>query len=167
MFEESLYDLSTTSHPLPESSPPAQTPNGCPSIPSQAHFSGATHPGQSSAPAYAPTFGSLSTATTLASASGASSSANDACLDPVFLELCVNAGQYLKCLGEVDLSSIRTDGDFFSVVKENYIRLRSFRARFWLLKPSTVSYVRVSICYTNPLLRTLILRSSPWKIAVE
>lgn len=63
----------------------------------------------------------------------------------VFLELCVNAGKLLKSLGEIDISSINTDGDFFSTVKAHYLQLRSFRARFWLLKPVTVSYVRVSL----------------------
>ncbi|KAL2065847.1 hypothetical protein VTL71DRAFT_3517 [Oculimacula yallundae] len=63
----------------------------------------------------------------------------------IFLELCVNTGRLLKSLGEVDVSSISTDGDFFATVKEYYLRLRGFRARFWLLKPVTVSYVRFSV----------------------
>lgn len=61
-----------------------------------------------------------------------------------FFELCVNSGKYLKTLGEIDISSINTDGEFFSTVKAHYLRLRSFRSRFWLLKPVNVSYVRVS-----------------------
>lgn len=62
-----------------------------------------------------------------------------------FLELCVNSGKLLKTLGEIDVSSINTDGEFFGVVKSHYLRLRSFRARFWLLKPVNVSYVRVNL----------------------
>jgi hypothetical protein len=65
----------------------------------------------------------------------------------IFLELCVNAGKLLKSLGEIDVSSINTDGDFFSTVKAHYLRLRSFRAQFWLLKPVTVSYVRVRLSF--------------------
>ncbi|TVY32678.1 hypothetical protein LOCC1_G008328 [Lachnellula occidentalis] len=63
----------------------------------------------------------------------------------IFLELCVNTGKYLKSLGEIDVSSIDTDGDFFATVKAHYLQLRGFRARFWLLKPMTVSYVRFSV----------------------
>ncbi|KFZ13622.1 hypothetical protein V501_03613 [Pseudogymnoascus sp. VKM F-4519 (FW-2642)] len=62
-----------------------------------------------------------------------------------FLELCVNSGKFLKTLGEIDVSSVNTDGEFFSTVREHYLRLRSFRARFWLLKPVSVSYVRFSV----------------------
>ena len=47
-----------------------------------------------------------------------------------FFELCVNSGKFLKTLGEIDVSSISTDGDFFSTVKAHYLRLRSFRAQF-------------------------------------
>ncbi|KAL5348218.1 hypothetical protein ACLOAV_006698 [Pseudogymnoascus australis] len=77
-----------------------------------------------------------------------------------FFELCVNSGKFLKSLGEISVSStnahgvnsIDTDGEFFRKVKDNYLRLRSFRARFWLLKPVNVSYVRakqfsVEDCY--------------------
>ncbi|KFY61847.1 hypothetical protein V496_04858 [Pseudogymnoascus sp. VKM F-4515 (FW-2607)] len=74
-----------------------------------------------------------------------------------FFELCVNSGKFLKSLGEISVSStnahgvmsIDTDGEFFGKVKDNYLRLRSFRARFWLLKPVNVSYVRFSVedCY--------------------
>lgn len=64
-----------------------------------------------------------------------------------FFELCVNSGKFLKTLGEIDVSSIDTDGKFFSIVKAHYLRLRSFRSRFWLLKPVNVSYVRVSLLF--------------------
>lgn len=87
-----------------------------------------------------------------------------------FFELCVNSGKFLKSLGEISVSStnahgvnsIDTDGEFFRKVKDNYLRLRSFRARFWLLKPVNVSYVRVSFSFhSNPSLRCeLIGRNS-------
>lgn len=67
----------------------------------------------------------------------------------MFFELCVNSGKYLKTLGEIDVSSINTDGEFFSAVKAHYLRLRSFRSRFWLLKPVNVSYVRVSHLFNS------------------
>ena len=64
--------------------------------------------------------------------------------DPTFLELCVNTGEHLKTLGEIDLTSVRCDGELFKMIKEHYLRLRSIRSKFWLLKPATISYVRVS-----------------------
>lgn len=66
-------------------------------------------------------------------------------LSLIFLELYVNTSKFLKSLREVNVSSININGDFFSAVKAHYFQLRGFRAWFWLLKPSTVSYVRVSL----------------------
>lgn len=72
-----------------------------------------------------------------------------------FFELCVNSGKFLKALGEIDVSSIKTDGEFFSIVKAHYLRLRGFREKFWLLKPVHVSYVRVGLpFYSHPFPRS-------------
>lgn len=51
-------------------------------------------------------------------------------ISPVFLELYINIGKFLKSLGEIDVSLVNTNGDFFSTVKAHYFRLRGFRAQF-------------------------------------
>jgi len=140
MIEIPLRNLAITSHPSP-----GKVPDDLPSSPTGAHLSYERYPNQLGTAISGFRVNNSSTSTTLESASGASSKASVPSSNPVFLELCVNAGQYLKSLGEIDLSNIRTDGDFFSVVKEHYLLLRSFRSKFWLLKPSTISYVRVRI----------------------
>ncbi len=66
---------------------------------------------------------------------------------PTYFELCVNTGEHLKSLGEIDVTRISTDGEFFALIKQQYLRLRSFRSRFFLLKPSVISYVRVCHLY--------------------
>lgn len=63
---------------------------------------------------------------------------------PSFLELCVNTGPYLMSLAEIDTANILTDGDLFRDLRRQYLRLRRYRSRFWLLKPAAVSFVRVS-----------------------
>ena len=65
-----------------------------------------------------------------------------------FLELCVNTGAHLKTLGEIDLTNVSTDGVLFRAIRERYIALRGFRSKLWLLKPTTVSFVRVRL--NNP-----------------
>jgi hypothetical protein len=66
-------------------------------------------------------------------------------LDLSFLELCVNTGPYIKSLAEIDTASISTDGTLFKALRKQYLRLRGFRSRFWLLKPAAISFVRVSL----------------------
>jgi hypothetical protein len=66
-------------------------------------------------------------------------------LDLSFLELCVNTGPHLKSLAEIDTASISTDGTLFKTLRKQYLRLRGFRSRFWLLKPAAISFVRVSL----------------------
>lgn len=62
-----------------------------------------------------------------------------------FLELCVNTGEHLKELGEIDLTAAQHDGDMFGAVRENYFRMRGRRSKIWLVKPAAVSFVRVCI----------------------
>lgn len=123
---------------------PGRPPSGALSMPMQTRSGGNTS--QDLATKLGPVSGLHSSNTSLTSL-GATATASTTLTpaNPIFLELCVNAGKLLKSLGEIDVSSISTDGDFFSTVKAHYLRLRSFRARFWLLKPVTVSYVRVSL----------------------
>jgi hypothetical protein len=70
-----------------------------------------------------------------------SSSSNSLTLN--FLELCVNTGEHLKELGEIDLTYAKCDGDLFGAVQERYLQIRGYRSKFWLLKPAAVSFVCV------------------------
>jgi hypothetical protein len=68
------------------------------------------------------------------------------CTPPaVFFELCVNTGEHLKTLGEIDITKAQCDGDLFSAIQERYVKIRGWRSKYWLLKPAKISYVRVCI----------------------
>lgn len=60
-----------------------------------------------------------------------------------YLELCINAGEYTKTLSEIDLVHAGCDGELFRKIRSEYLRLRSFRSKIWLLKPSGVHFVKV------------------------
>jgi hypothetical protein len=66
-----------------------------------------------------------------------------------YLELCINTGEYTKTLREIDLRNVGCDGELFKEIRNEYSQARNFKSRFWLLKPSGVHFVRVSICLTN------------------
>jgi hypothetical protein len=76
-----------------------------------------------------------------------SSSVNEIPSNPnqSYLKLCINTGEYTKSLSEIDLRDIGCDGDLFKKICSEYSRLRGFRSRLWLLKPSAVHFVRVII----------------------
>jgi hypothetical protein len=61
-----------------------------------------------------------------------------------YFELCINTGEYTKTLAEINLQKVGCDGELFKRIRSEYTRLRRFRSRFWLLKPSGVHFVRVS-----------------------
>lgn len=87
------------------------------------------------------------------SASSASSLSSD--LAPYvptqsYLEVCINTGEYTKTLSEIDLRDVGCDGELFRRIRSEYRRLRGFRSRFWLLKPSGVHFVRVSKSASSP-----------------
>lgn len=67
-----------------------------------------------------------------------------------FLELCVNTGPHLKSLAEIETTYISSDGELFETLRKHYLRLRRFRSQFWLLKPASVSFVRVSLLSSFP-----------------
>lgn len=46
-------------------------------------------------------------------------------------------------LGEIPTGNISNDKELFKSIRNKYLELRGFRARFWLLKPSAVNYVYV------------------------
>lgn len=62
---------------------------------------------------------------------------------PSYLELCVNTGEFHKTLGEIGLSGITSDEGLFSAIKKIYLQRRGFRAKYFLLKPVAVHFVRV------------------------
>ena len=60
-----------------------------------------------------------------------------------FFELCVKGGTYRRCLREICISTVSSDGEFFSKVKTEYYRkFHWIRAIF--IRPVGVRYVRVS-----------------------
>ncbi|KAF7956405.1 hypothetical protein EAE96_003746 [Botrytis aclada] len=65
--------------------------------------------------------------------------------DATFPELCVNAGENLKKLGEINLVYTKLDDDMFKRIPEKYFELRGARAKSWLVKPASVSFVRFSV----------------------
>ena len=62
-----------------------------------------------------------------------------------FLELCVNTGEFQRHLGEINITDVETDSQLFDRVREKYLELRSFRAKYFLLKPVDVHFVQVSL----------------------
>ena len=39
---------------------------------------------------------------------------------PRYLEICVNTGNYIKTLGELDITNVSSDGDLFSKIADIY-----------------------------------------------
>lgn len=134
-----LCFASATLHPSGSSHAPGQSPPTT-SIPLQ------TQLGENNSRNLAGQLRQVNKSQNLRISLGASTttSATQSTLKSTFLELCVNTGPLLKTLGEIDVSAVKTDGEFFHIVKAHYLRLRDFRTRFWFLKPTSVSYVRVS-----------------------
>ena len=133
------------SYPLEVTQSPTQAPSGSPSTPVDVNSGGAQNPPKQPGPVFGVpgTLGSrVSSPWSSIGPTGASNAAQTS-TTASFLELCVNKGNS-KALAEINVTSITTDGDLFRKVKEHYLQLRGFRARFWLLKPAKVSWVRVS-----------------------
>ena len=61
-----------------------------------------------------------------------------------YLEMCVNSGEFSKSLGEIEMSQVQSDGCLFRQIKSQYLRLRGYRAKHFLLKPTAVQFVQVS-----------------------
>ena len=86
-----------------------------------------------------------SSSSTLLGSSNSSCSTEPDLSHHSYLEVCINTGEYTKTLSEINLDHIRCDGQLFRRIRSEYVRLRSYRSRFWLLRPSGVHFVRVSI----------------------
>jgi hypothetical protein len=62
-----------------------------------------------------------------------------------FIELCVNTGEFQRQLAEIDVSSVESDAQLFDRIRERYREVRSFRAKYFLLKPADVHFVQFSV----------------------
>lgn len=97
-----------------------------------------------------------SLSTLLGSTSSMSSNLSSTFPRKSYLELCINTGEYTKTLREIDLRNVGCDGELFKEIRNEYSRARNFKSSFWLLRPSGVHFVRVSICLTNYHVQLLI-----------
>ena len=62
-----------------------------------------------------------------------------------YFELCVNSGKWKITLGEIDITDVKTDQDFFYKVTEKYDSVRGFFAKaLCLLEPADIHFIRVS-----------------------
>ena len=62
-----------------------------------------------------------------------------------YFDLCVNSGKWKIALGEIDITDVKTDKDFFDKVTEKYDSIRGFCAKaLYLLEPADIHFVRVS-----------------------
>ncbi|KAH6635867.1 hypothetical protein F5144DRAFT_159885 [Chaetomium tenue] len=62
-----------------------------------------------------------------------------------FLELCVNTGEFQRQLAEIDISTVCNDEQLFDHIRSRYHEVRSFRTKFFLLKPVDVHFVQFSV----------------------
>ena len=62
-----------------------------------------------------------------------------------YLELCINTGEFQKSLGEIEVTGVCSDGLLFQMIKKKYLDLRSYRARYFLLKPTAIQFVQVGV----------------------
>jgi hypothetical protein len=67
-----------------------------------------------------------------------------------FFELCVNTGEIDICLGEIDITNVRSDGELFKKIYERYKDLRGYRIRRIFLKPVDVHFIHVSSTWYAP-----------------
>ncbi|KAM0322560.1 hypothetical protein ACHAQA_009407 [Verticillium albo-atrum] len=78
----------------------------------------------------------------------ASSTTQNATLAPArkrFIELCVNTGEFRRQLAEIDMTGVESDAEVFRRIRNRYIEVRSFRAKYALLKPMDVHFVQFSL----------------------
>lgn len=61
-----------------------------------------------------------------------------------FLELVVNHGRLERRLGEIDVTSIGSDGQLFHQIKAKYESVRGHRAKFKLMRPASIRFVQVT-----------------------
>lgn len=59
-------------------------------------------------------------------------------LEPCFLELCVNTGEYERSVSETDITHIGSDGDLFELIASSYYTLRAERNFLQLWHPKAI-----------------------------
>jgi hypothetical protein len=73
---------------------------------------------------------------------------------PKYFEVCVRVGEHAVHLGEINISSVRTDDQLFDKIWETYRDIRGSncwaRVRSWFLKPDDVFFVYVSYISSSP-----------------
>ncbi|KAK3381859.1 hypothetical protein B0H63DRAFT_511578 [Podospora didyma] len=62
-----------------------------------------------------------------------------------FLELCVNTGEFQCQLAEIDISDVKDDGQLFCNIQERYVAARSFRVKYFFIKPIDIHFVQFSL----------------------
>jgi hypothetical protein len=65
-----------------------------------------------------------------------------------YFSICVNTGENLAVVSEIEVSSITQDGEFFKKMWKEYDSIRGFRTRYFrqlLVKPVDVRFVKVRI----------------------
>lgn len=62
-----------------------------------------------------------------------------------FIELCVNTGEFQRQLAEIDVSNVESDAQLFDRIRERYCEVRSFRVKYFLLKPVDVHFVQFCV----------------------
>lgn len=74
---------------------------------------------------------------------------------PRYFELCISVGQHSVSLGEINITSVATDGQLFSKIWERYYDIKrssfGFTIRGWFFKPDDVFFVHVGASNICPL----------------
>ncbi|KAJ5814050.1 uncharacterized protein N7503_000800 [Penicillium pulvis] len=62
-----------------------------------------------------------------------------------FLALCVNTGTIYKTLAEIETSNVKSDAAAFSMLKDEYLKIRGMRSRFrFLVEPIDIEFVQTT-----------------------
>lgn len=65
-----------------------------------------------------------------------------------YFAICVNTGSHLAILGEIDVTKITHDGEWFTKMWHEYDKLRGFRSQFLrklFIKPVDIKYVQFTV----------------------
>lgn len=80
-----------------------------------------------------------------------------------YLALCINTGRCHMTLGEINVTSLLRDNEVFRMIKQRYFEIRGFRAqarRLFLVRPSSIHFVKVRINIPNEFLPYLTMKRS-------
>ncbi|KAJ5889899.1 hypothetical protein N7504_010709 [Penicillium tannophilum] len=63
-----------------------------------------------------------------------------------FLALCVNTGTIYKTLAEIETSNVKSDAAAFSMLKDEYLKIRGMRSRFrFLVEPIDIEFIQFTL----------------------